>query len=114
MRTSAPSHQCFSLKDAAMAATTLLMTSSKCWAPCFTALLMLCGVSCSSKASNPDPQCVLLVNKIAHCDKSASQMPAAERDRLRVKCAPVKKCAKIDTSLATGCTRFMGCLYDPD
>ena len=80
--------------------------------PCLITAIILALAACSRKA--PDPECEKLVRNIIKCDKTSSQMPEAERSRLRSNCAPVRKCAKIDTTKAGGCTQFMGCLYDYD
>ncbi len=74
---------------------------------------ILAGPGCSSKEPTvADPACLALVAKIDQCDATAKDMPASYRQKLAEHCPDAQKaCAAIDTSSASGCQTFMGCLY---
>jgi hypothetical protein len=71
------------------------------------AAIVLAGCT---RSAPPDPQCAEFVEKVLRCDPSA---PATMRQDPARWCAQSRmECARIDTTVDAGCTRFVGCLYD--
>jgi hypothetical protein len=71
--------------------------------------LLALGTACREKRA-PDPECQVMIGKVLQCDPTA---PPSLRDEPEKACPATRMaCAKIDTTTAAGCAKFMGCLYD--